>query len=151
MKAPSRSAWLTALALVPVLLAPVAGESTAIAGGHRSRTCDLDGVWRNGDRGTTNNFTVSGLLTRNADGSANFTGQYQDGTEEATIDGVARSGAWNFTVNFTSGMIKMANGPEQETGAANQFLVEGVYTTLVDGRDANRSGSFTLSGTCARN
>lgn len=154
MKAESRNRWLTALALLPILAAPVAGDSPAFASG-RTRACTLRGAWHNTDRGTTNNFDLTGTLRRMGDSGSFFFGQYRDGQYTAEVDGQEFNGRWSFNFAYTSGssetgMVKVASGQELPTEANNQFSVEGSYATYINRVDINRSGDFTLSGTCVR-
>ena len=152
MKAPSRSPWFTAFALMAVLAAPIAGERTAHAG---TRTCTLEGVWLNTARETTNKFNLTGTLRRMKDSGSFFFGQYQDGAYTAEVDGQEFDGRWSFNFAYTSGgsetgMVKVASGAEQETESNKEFSVTGSYATYINRVDINRSGDFTLSGTCVK-
>lgn len=153
MKAESRKRWLTTLALLPLLVAPVAGESPAFASGGRTRDCPLRGAWHNSARGTTNNFDLTGVLRRTGDGSSVFDGYDRDGQYEANVDGQEVGGRWSFNLVNTggsAGMVKVASGQELPTEANNQLAVEGTYVTCVSRVDIDRSGDFSLSGTCVR-
>lgn len=152
MKAPSRSPWLTSLALLAVLASPIAGERTAHAG---TRTCTLEGAWLNTARGTTNKFDLTGVLKTSKDGYSFFFGNYRDGQYEAQVDGTEFDGRWSFNFVYTSGgsetgMVKVASGAEQATDSNKQFSVTGAYTTYINRVDIDRSGDFTLTGTCVK-
>lgn len=156
MKVDFRTPWLAALAVLLVVLALVAGEPAASASGSRTRSCELDGAWINTARGTSNTFSVQGALTRRSEGSDQFIGTFQDGDTRGDVTGQGQNGRWNFYFAFVegrdvSGLAKLVHATEQATEANNQFALEGTYETQHDRVDINRSGDFTLSGTCRRN
>lgn len=152
MKAPSRSPWLTSLALLAVLAAPIAGERTAHAG---TRSCTLDGAWMNTGTGTTNKFDVTGVLKTTKDDLSFFFGYYVDGQNQAEVEGYEMDGTWSFNFEFGSGgtsngMVKLAKGAQVATDSKKDFQVTGTYATYVNRVDIDRSGDFTLSGTCVK-
>lgn len=152
MKAVFRTLWLATLGLLFSGGALILGEGTASAGG---RWCTLTGTWVNTVRGTTNNFELTGLLIRHGDGYSSFNGDYVDGDYTASVSGTATEDAWTFTFVYTAGgyptgMVKAAPGKEVDLERAKDFKVEGTYSTTISGTDANKSGTYTISGTCPK-
>lgn len=152
MKALFRTIWLATLGALFSGGVLILGEGTASAGG---RWCTLTGTWVNTVRGTTNNFQLTGLLIRYGDGFSSFNGDYTDGSYTATVSGTATGDNWSLSFVYTSGdspngQVKRAPGIEVDMEHAKDFKVEGTYTTEINGTDANKSGTYTISGTCPK-